>query len=384
MRNSELSMSLPRLVAALASFILASTTAAPAAGLEGVAWHQDSVGFEAVEDPAEALFRLPQPWSLLADQGAPADDLLDVVVSLGHDVPIGDGRTLRVNEYFTLRSWLRWPKRAVLLLSGTAARASFWSIPVPGYDGTEMAARRGFFAFTVDFIGVGDNYRPGADALHSTFEANQRALKAVLRYIRFLRAVPRVDLVGESWGGAHATQLAADPLRVRSCVMSSMTYKAVASPKFVSPEFIALLEGLPDNYLPNGPDFYAAITATAPAEVAEYARSTQPGPYLTTQLWQIIKGLPHFDPSVARVPGLVISGTAESADGRELAADYGPSGAELLVIDGAGHVPRVETPERVALYWNRVFEFIDPEGAAKPDQVEPEASGGPPATNDGS
>ncbi len=346
--------------AALAVAILTFAASASIASGAGDDWRRDGSGFEAVVDPAQALFALPQPWLVLADPGGDPEQLLDAVVSLRHEVPIGPGESLRITEHFTLRSWLRWPKRAVLFLS-SSARANLWSIPVPGYNATEMAARRGMFAFTLDYIGVGDNYRPGFNALDSTFEANQKALRTVLRYVRFLRAVPRVDLVGESWGGAHATQLAADDTRVRSVVLAAMTYKTVSAPELQDPEFIAMLRTLPDNYIPLGPEFFARITRGAPEAVIEYANATQPGRYLTTPIWQLIEGVPFFDPGVARVPGLVISGTAESADARELASDYGTSGAELLVIDGAGHAPRLETPERAARFWNKVFEFLAPE-----------------------
>lgn len=323
-------------------------------------WRHDGSGFETVLDPGESFFALPEPLAPLLEPGAAAEKLLDRVLTHRHSVPIGHEQTLQVTEYFTLRSWLRQPRRAVLFLTGTATRASFWAIPAPGYNGPEMAARRGLFAFTVDYIGVGDNYRPGGNARESTFEANQEALKVVLRFVRFFRAVARVDLVGESWGGAHATQLAADKVRVRSCVMSSMTYREIANPAFTAPEFVDFLKQLKDHYIPNGPDLYESITVGAPGEVIDFARKTQPGPYLTTQLWQIIEGLPHFDPSVAQVPGLVISGTAESKDSRQLAADYGTDGAQFLEIEGAGHVPRVEAPGRARIYWEKVFEFIDP------------------------
>ncbi len=348
-----------------------------AAGPEGGDWRHDGAGFEEVEDPAQALFELPQPWPVLADRGRVPEELLDEVVSVHHEVPIGGGETLRINEHFTLRSWLRWPKRAVLFL-GSSARATYWSIPVPGYNGTAMAARRGMFAFTLDYLGVGENYRPGGDALESTFEANQEVLRAVLRYIRFFRAVAEVDLVGEAWGGAHATRLAADDRRVRSVVLSSMTYKRLSRPELLAPEFVAMLRTLPDNYLPVGPEFYAMVTVGAPEAVIEYTNATQPGLYLTTPIWQMVEGLPFFDPSVARVPGLVISGTAESADGRELAADYGTSGAELFVIEGAGHVPRVEAPEKAELYWKKIWEFLDPEAPAS-EPVAPQPDNGDPS-----
>lgn len=348
-----------------AVLFFAAATATSAETLdESEDWRQDGLGFESVGDPAAALFSLPQPWEVLRASKADDRQLLDRVVTLHHDVPIGDERTLRVNEHFTLRSWLRWPKRAVLLLGSSVARGDFWSIPAAGYDGTEMIAHRGMFAYTVDYLGIGDSYRPD-DGLDSTFAANLEALKIVLRYIRFHRAVPKVDVVGESWGGIHALYLAADATRVRSCVMSTMTYKIPYIQEFMEAEFRARLESLPGHYMPMGPDFFAQLTTGAPEEVVEHARTTQPGLYLITHFWDAGKGLPHFDPSVARVPGLVISGSGDRPeDGRDLAADYGRGGARFFVIEGAGHGPRLETPASAQLYWSRVFDFIDnPQGS---------------------
>ncbi len=341
----------------------------------GQGWQEDGAGFEDVVDPAAALFELPQPWLALAGENKKAEEFLDTVLTLHHDVPIGAGRTLRLNEHFTLRSWLRWPKRAVLFLTGSIARGTFWTVPVAGYNSTEMAAQRGFFAYTFDYIGVGDSYRPD-DGLESTFEANLEALKIVLRYIRFFRAVPKIDLVGESWGGVHAIYLAGDETRVRTCLMSAMGYKSVARPEFLEPEFVAFLESLPNNYLPMAPEAYQGFTVGAPEGVAEYVQTTQPGLYLTTHLWQGIRGLPHFDPGVARVPGMVVSGSEDRPeDGQALAHDYGTEGAKFVVLDGAGHAPRLETPTIAEAYWRHVFAFIDQESEADGEAAAGQGAG---------
>ncbi len=335
---------------ALIALALAATARAEAP------WQKDGLGFASVVDPARELFALPRPLLPFTEDAASPERVLDTVLTIAHDVPIEDGETLRVRESFTLRSWLQSPRRAILFVTTTAITANLWRIPVEGYDGPEMAARKGFFAFTVDYVGVGDNYRPGLDALDSTFERNQEALTKVVRYIRFFRAVPKVDLIGESWGGAHATQLAEDADRIRSCVMSSMAYK-VTNPMFLSPEFATMLKSLPESYLPSDPEMVLGITPGAPEAVKSYVRQTQVGMRLTTQLWQFQDGLPHFDPGRAKVPGLVISGPPEAEDHKALAADYGD--AEYFEISGAGHAPRLESPETASAFWSKVFEFLD-------------------------
>ncbi|MEO1087390.1 MAG: alpha/beta fold hydrolase, partial [Acidobacteriota bacterium] len=171
---------------------------------------------EAFTDPAAPLIETLRRATPSKSLGA-----LDAVYTVEHQVPIGDGRTLFVTESFTVRSLFQWPRRAVLFLSGSAFRGDHWSIPVDGYDGTAMAARRGFFAYTVDYLGVGDSFRP-ADGAAVTFEANRDATHRLLRLIRGFRLVPKVDLVGAGYGGSLATQLAVDGRRVRSVVMSAM------------------------------------------------------------------------------------------------------------------------------------------------------------------
>lgn len=337
----------------------ASSTAAFAAE-----WQLDGAGFEDVKDPALSLFALPDPLARLRRKVSEVNTSLDEVVQLRHVVPLPGGEEIHLGEFFTLRSWLRSERRAVLFLGGTALTASGWDIPFEGYSGPRLAAKRGMFAYTIDYLGVGENYDPEGDAKESTFEANLAALKTVIRYIRHFRAAPRLDLVGESWGGAFASQLAADAERVRSCVMSSMTYKDVINPRFRSPEFVAYLKSLDKNYMPFDPSIVAAVAGEAPSEVQDYIIESQAGPLLTSQLWQIIEGLPHFDPSMARVPGLVISSPRESKDGRALASDYGSAGAEFFEI-GHGHAPRLEAPGTAKAFWAKVFEFIDPQIAAR-------------------
>ncbi len=325
-------------------------------------WRQDGFGFERVEDAASAIFELPQPLASFRSQSGDLGESLDVVVSLTHDVPFHDGHTVRVNEHFTLRSWLRSPKRAVLFLGSALAKGDFWSIPVEGYNGTEMAAKRGFFAYTVDYIGIGESYKP-AEGLESTFRANNEALRAVVRYIRFRRAVPRVDLVGEGWGGAHALHLAADSARIRSCVMASMTYRIPLIEQVLQPDYQAFLDSLPNHYLPTDEEIYRQLTAEAPEEVGKYSRATQPGLYLMTYFRDMGGGLPYFDPSVARVPGVVIYGSKDLVeDGRALASDYGDEAnvGRLIVLQGGRHAPRLEAPPVAEAYWSHLFDFIDP------------------------
>ena len=317
----------------------------------------DDAGFEEAEDPALALgFADPVPN---ATKNFPTDHIF----RLTHDVPLGNGRTLRVNETFTLASWQRHPRRALLFLNGPAFLGTNYSIPVPGYDGTVMAAERGFFAYTADYLGAGESYKP-AHGVDAGFAENTDALRSALRYIRFLRRVPKIDLLGEGIGGAIATQLAADPSRVRSTVLNAMLYKTVPEGPTTSEDFLNFLLSAPDGYLPVPPELYLLFLTGAPSEVVDFMLSTQAGVYPIGPFLVPFEEPPYFDPGVARVPGLVIFGSedflATPNDPSDLVADYGTSGAELIVLEGAGHAPRIESPDAAAAFWDAVFHFLDP------------------------
>jgi pimeloyl-ACP methyl ester carboxylesterase len=64
------------------------------------------------------------------------------------------------------------------------------------------------------------------------------------------------------------------------------------------------------------------------------------------------------------VPGRVIQGEFDPnqsiADAQELCHDYDHHPADLVVIPGGGHIPRVEPAPKSDLYWRAVTEFIDP------------------------
>jgi pimeloyl-ACP methyl ester carboxylesterase len=327
-------------------------------------WHLDSVGFEEAADPAPAFLDSPPIVEALAAQGERLSFLPDEVYHLEHRVPIGEGRHLRVDEFFTLKAWHRWPRRAALMLTGPVTRGSYWSIPEPGYDGTAMVAERGLFTFTVDYLGVGDSHRP-ADGNAIAFADHVEALRAVLRYVRFFRSVPQVDIIAESIGGAMATQLAADDDRVRRCTITTVLYKTLAHQLIVSPEWTAFLDAFPDGYTQNPPESYDPFLADSPKEeVRRYTYKSQPGAYPAAPFRWLAQGLPYFDPGVARAPGLILVGKNDFVPGpddpQELAADYGTDGAELVVLESAGHVPRIECEENAARYWSEVFNFIEP------------------------
>lgn len=333
-------------------------------GRDEAPWWRDGEEFGGVVDPASVFFDSPKYRELVELPGRQFEKFLDEVYTLHHDVPIGDGRTVHVIEYFSLQSWLRRPHRAVLFLTGPETSGEMWNFPAPEYNGVEMAVERGMFAFAVDFVGVGSSYKP-EDGSVVFYQTNVEPMRKVLKYIRFFRAVPKVDLVGEATGGMVAVELGADKGRVRSCVMSTMLYQDLILEYLVSPEFAAFLSSFPDGYMYNPPEFYERVVErVANDEVRQYVFETQPGYYPTGPFWALFDGPPYFDPSPARVPGLVLAGEFDYVAGPDdpyyLAADYGTDGAQLIIIEGGGHLPRLEEPEIAMTYWREVFNFIDP------------------------
>ncbi len=326
-----------------------------------------------VLDGADLEEQAPRTWNFpdashcrqaLGALNPELDQDLDRVYTQEHHVPVGDGRTLVVTEFFTLCSWLRGPRHAVLFLQGPVFQGNSWNIPMEGYDGPGMAARRGLFAFTVDYFGVARSYCP-ENGLDATFEANVAALSIVLKFIRFHRAVPKVALVAEGSGGSMATRLAADAQRISSCVLAAMLYKYPIGGPSQSPEFVALLTGSPNGYFSIPAPAYELFLQEAPAEVRDYVLETQPSVYPTSAMLSVAASEPpFFDPSHARAPGLVIFGekdiVAGPQDPHELAADYGKAGAKLVTSESAGHAPRIESPAVVDWFWPQVFDFIDP------------------------
>ncbi len=307
----------------------------------------------------------PEVREALRDGDHLSAEALDRIYRVEHDVTVAPGRVIHTFETFTLRAWMRWPHRAMLMLPGPVTNAQYFNIDVPGYDGGAILAQRGFFTFAADFEGAGRSSMP-ANGRDATFARDVEDMTAVLRYVRTLRLAPRVDVLGESWGGGVAADLCANASLTRSCVMASMIYNNasdVGNATFRSPEFRALLDSLPNGYLPTWPDFYMQFVYASPAAVQTFTFATQPGMYSVAPEYAVFE-LPFFDPTNARVPGLILRGELDPnqplSDTQELARDYGRRGAELVVIAGGGHVPRVNAPPANTQFWDSVVGFVDP------------------------
>jgi pimeloyl-ACP methyl ester carboxylesterase len=290
---------------------------------------------------------------------------LDKVYRVEHDIDVASDRTIHATESFTLRSWLAFPHKGIMLIPGPVTNAAFFNIAVDGYDSGAILGRDGYFSWNVDLEGAGQSSFP-ADGRVCDTQRGVDDLTPVMQIIREERWVPKVDLLGESWGGGIATELCALH-DARSCVLSSMLYKNTTpfgASLFLTPQFHAFLDSLTDGYFPTNGPFYFQFVAASPTDVQNYTFATQPGNYSTAPLYAPFS-MPFFDPTNARVPALVIFGDADPtvplSDAQDLVNDYGSNSkkgsAQLIVLSGAGHVPRVETAAS-ATWWADVMGFL--------------------------
>lgn len=324
--------------------------------------------------PPDVLWALTHPGSVTQAQ-------LDQVRRYEHTVPIGSGRTLAMTETYTLRSWLRFPHRAMIMIPPQGSKRSVYNIPFDGYDGGAILASEGFFAFTADPQGTGDSFQP-ANGLTVTYDSETADFLKAVDYIRLTRLVPRVDVLGEEIGGGVAMQMAADSSRIRSCVAASMIYKTGSdffNVVFNSPEFKGFLFGAPDKYFQTFPEAYFNVLAGASPEVSTWFLGTQVGRYAAGTYQEdfdrLFEGGDSYDPTNAKVPGLLIRGELETnnpmSDVVALANDYGskarshghghhgPDPAEIAVIDGGSHIVRLDAAPRGAQFWDIVLDFVN-------------------------
>lgn len=311
-----------------------------------------------------------EAMALLRRRGSLTPDELDRVFRLEHDIRVGRGRTVRVTEHFSIRSWLRWRHRGALLLPGTVVTGSFYELDVDGYRFASDLAREGYFVFAMDYEGTGGSTYP-ADGASVTHAEIVDAAERVLRVVRLLRWIHRVDAIGESNGAAVAAELCSDRRRVRSCVLSSAIYREGTpffQAAFLDPGFLAFLRSQPNGYLDVTPDLYFNITSRTPPDVTAEILATQPGVYAVAPLLEPTT-LPWFDPTRADVPALILQGTedniATQADMDALAAEYGSAPgargtATLVRIPGAGHIPRVEPAPSNHTWSSEVITFLAP------------------------
>ncbi|MEL7061273.1 MAG: alpha/beta fold hydrolase [Acidobacteriota bacterium] len=354
-----------RIVACLSILVLAASTAS-AAGFGGAETpaaplRADGLAFAGHQDPVLAEFSKGGLFDELLASNRSLSGILDRVFTFEYNVPISGGRSLAVVESFSLRAWLRPRNRALLLLNGSAFNAEQWDAPDDAYSAHQFFGERGFFVFSVDYLGVDESTVP-EDGFSVTYEVNREAMKELVRYIRFFRQVRKVDLFGEGFGGSMASEIAADGSRINSVSMGAMIYREVQGGPLVDPLFVGLLAADDDGYFfsPGEGSLIFTTPETSPIFI-QHIIDTQGGLYPVDN-FLVATERPFFDPSVARAPGQVIYGgldfIAVREDIEDLAAEYGRDGARLVVREDVGHAYIFESPDTVTFYYQTVFDFI--------------------------
>ncbi len=123
-------------------------------------------------------------------------------------------------------------ERAVLFVHGATYPGLTFDLAVPGYNWMDYVAERGFAAYAVDIRGYGGSSRPrqmaGPAAKAKPVMRAPAAVRDILDAVDFIRrrtGVPRVNLVGWSWGTVTAGAFAAEyPTMVERLVLYAPVY----------------------------------------------------------------------------------------------------------------------------------------------------------------
>ena len=322
--------------------------------------------FSAETDPVAEIVGVEAFLEALEGDSQPIQRKLGRVFKVNRFFSYEPGKRLYVTEYFTLETLRRRPARAAIFLTGPEFRGSFWDIPVDGYSAPVMAAKRGFYAYTLDYVGVGRSHLP-ENGSQINYLTNVTPVRRFVDRVRLTRGVALVDLVGEHYGGEIAAAVAQEiPDSIRSVVMSTMNYEAISEEvidNFLTPELEAFLRSDPDGYWE--PELLPfTLFFSDNEQLREYVFATQTGTYPTGSFLQFFDlGLPVLEPAAQQVPLLLFAGELDGflvpGDMENLAAEWG-GGATLVVIPGAHKAPRIETAEIAGMYFQEVFDFLDP------------------------
>jgi pimeloyl-ACP methyl ester carboxylesterase len=285
-----------------------------------------------------------------------------------HVIDVGEDVRIHVIERFSGRSVLRFPHRALLMLSATLSANTYFDAEVegdPSFNALHQAASRGFFGFAMSYEGFGESSIP-ADGKTVTAERMLDHTGEVVEWIRTHRGVPKVDVFGTSIGAGIAiaiggTESPIDFHHINRVVIATNVYKHFSpeTQAVFTPEFQASLLALPGGYITTTPDTYTSIFAGMDPAALAWANATIPGLY---PVGPSLEGfdLPFFEAAPGRVPLLQFWGsdspTTPFSDVEQLQNEYGGP-HELVVYEGAAHNPILE-PVRHQ-FWDQVEAFLN-------------------------
>ncbi len=291
----------------------------------------------------------------------------DRVFTFEHMVEMPDGAELHIIEKFSVRSFFKRPRRAILMLTPTFVTNEIYDADIsgdPSYNALEIMAKAGYFAFAVTYEGYGESSHP-ADGRDVTFEKTLAQMGYLIELIRWARALPKVDILGGSMGSGLAIALGGvdSPIpysHVGKIVLTSLIYNdlsAFVKENFFTPELQAMLAALP--YLETVPEMYPLVLSAAEPHVLGWAMATFPGVYATGPTLEGFD-LPTSEAENGRVPALQIWGDADPMndfdDVMMFQTEYGGD-VDLVVVPGAAHSPLLE-PTRDIVF-DEVLAFLE-------------------------
>lgn len=218
----------------------------------------------------------------------------------------------------------------LVLLEGMGGDIPGWRRNIP-----HLAAE--LFVVAYDFRGNGRSDAPDEPMTMTTFSDDTMALLDDL-------GLPSAHVYGQSFGGMVAQELAlAHPGRVRSLILACT---------HAGGEHIVRSEATVPKERPYLALYSPRFAEEHPDHVAEDLRvgSENPQrPHAGRRQWEAVQGFDAYDrlPEV-RVPTLVVHGTEDrmvAPENARILAERIP-GAELVWLEGAGHVYHSEQPER--------------------------------------
>lgn len=239
--------------------------------------------------------------------------------------------------------------KAVLLIHGAGVGGACWDLDIKDYSIMRLLAGEGFDVFAVDLRGYGKSTRPSG--LTVTSETCADDLKSVIDFLRSLRNMEKVDIVGHSFGGMVAVCIAGKyPECVGKIVSIGAPYKVLNSSfQPTVDEFVEMANrGVP--YVPNKHHLtleqklysYEQEIVDAHKNMVE-----QSYPEWPTGVFLDLKSLEHskYIPSIA-APTLLINGALEYVidpdDAVQCLHDLGAEQKALLVIGNAYHLVWLE------------------------------------------
>jgi pimeloyl-ACP methyl ester carboxylesterase len=250
-------------------------------------------------------------------------------------------------------------KKVVVLAHGsaTAGKESF-DLQVPGkpsYSLMDFLAREGFDVFALDTRGFGRSTRPET---HITTQEASEDLNAVVDHVLKLRGVPKVNLLGWSWGTQYGGMFVmARPEKVEKYVSYAQMH--VNSPDiarrrpriefFRKNPYVSIPEAgwKPRFYSMTPPEANDPEVVDAYAKVAaQVERQTATGPQ-----FDMVTIMPMINPRLMPVPTLIIHGQYDDVADlngllpffEELPSPY----KKYVVVPNAGHMMHLQKGHRV-------------------------------------